>query len=142
MRRTSDSRSDSRTGQGRRARDKLLRGEPSGSPAFAERSSHLDNLLHFVGDDIREAALSVAGVETYLLRVQEALSLPVVTHRDLEGLVAGCDLEERIADLDGALASLLGSLNRLRVELVATRSAPEKAPRPSRGDEALAADRV
>lgn len=123
MRRTSDSRADSRTGQGRRARDRLLRGEPSGSPAFAERSSHLDNLLHFVGDDIREAALSVAGVESYLVQVQEVLARAEVGHRDLEPLVTTCDLEERITELDGALASLLGSLNRLRVELVATRRA-------------------
>jgi hypothetical protein len=140
MRRTSDSRSDSRTGQGRRARDRLLRGEPSGSPAFSERSSHLDNLLHFVGDDIREAALSVAGVEAYLVRVQDALALPAVTHRDLESLVAGCDLEERIADLDGALASLLGSLNRLRVELVATRAAPGERPAAGRSEVAAAAE--
>jgi hypothetical protein len=125
----SDSRPDARTGQGRRARDRLLRGDPSGSPAFEERSSHLDNLLHFVGDDLREAALSVAGVEAYLLRVQEALALPVVAHGDLETLVTDCDLEERIADLDGALASLVGSLNRLRVEVVANRHARPAEPR-------------
>jgi len=123
MRRSSDSKPDARTGQGRRARDLLLRGEPSSSLAFERRSSHLDNLLHFVGDDIREAALSVSGVESYLLRVQEALSLPAVTHSDLEELVTDCDLEARIGDLDAALASLLGSLNRLRVEVVANRHA-------------------
>jgi hypothetical protein len=121
MRRTSDIRPEERTGQGRRARDRLLGGEPASSPCFTARSSQLDNLLHFVGDDLREAGLAVAGVEAFLLRVQDCLAQPVVSDGDLEALISGSDLEDRIGDLDTALASLVGSLNRLRAEVAARR---------------------
>jgi hypothetical protein len=113
MRRESDTSGRRRTGRGRRARDRLLTGD---SPCTPPPSTELDNLYLFVGDDIRESALSLGAIESYLLEVQSMLADPEVRRAALDPL-----LDERLADsleeLDSSLASLVRRLSRLRATL-------------------------
>lgn len=126
MRRSSDIEPGRRSGRGRRARDRLLSGDPPNGAAESAppTATDLEHILYFVGDDLREAALAVGGIEKFLLAVEEAAGAKDDPGA-LEGLLAEADVEGRIADLDGALAALVGSLARLAA--ARRRSAPESA---------------
>ena len=117
MRRLSDIRSGSRTGCGRRARDRLLSGEPVAAPALDPRNSELDNLLLFVADDLREPALAVGGIEAFLVEVEDLLGRSDLGTEHLSELLGAHDVEHRVAEMDDALASLLRSLRRVRAQL-------------------------
>ncbi len=114
MRRSSDIEPGRRSGRGRRARDRLLSGEPPTGAAEPAQptATDLEHILYFVGDDLREAALAVGGIERFLLAVEEAVRAGGDPEA-LEGLLGEADVDGRIADLDGALAALVGSLARL-----------------------------
>ncbi len=112
MRRSSDIEPGRRNGRGRRARDRLLSGDPPKTAVAPAAPTDLEHILYFVGDDLREAALAVGGIERFLLSVEEAVRAAAEPGA-LEGLLAGAGLERRVAELDDALAALVGSLARL-----------------------------
>lgn len=111
MRRESDTKPRERTGRGRRARDRLLSGEPT--DAGADAGSELEHLRFFVADDLREAALALGGIERFLVEVEGAVTAGPSTEELLD-VLAGTDLEDRLDELSNALCGLARSLDRLR----------------------------
>ncbi len=119
MRRKSDVVSGERTGNGRRARDQVLSGEP---PTCMEGDADLQNLSLFVGDDIREAALAVGGIEDYLVQVTDMLRQAEIKSATVKGALE-FDGARRLNELEEALGSLHRSLEGLyaRTELLERR---------------------
>jgi hypothetical protein len=117
MRRESDIRSNGRSGRGRRARDRLLGDDPPGGEAdlLADPDSELCNLLLLSGDDLREAALAVGGIEQYLVAVHGALADERGCGARTAALLERDDLDERLGALEEALVALRRRLHRIRV---------------------------
>ena len=107
MRRTSDHTEGERTGAGRRARDRILAGETLPSPVIQGRHD-LANLVLFLGDDLRECALAVGGIEAFLLRAQRVLEKPDLDATELRTIVD----DRRVLERFDLLADALGSLRR------------------------------
>ena len=118
MRRESDRREGERTGVGRRARDRILAGHSFAGAAIKERYE-LRNLLLFLDDDLRESALAVGGIESFLLRAQTLLERPDLTPAELEQLVGSEDIAERMELLWDAISSLRQSMERIRDSMAA-----------------------
>jgi hypothetical protein len=112
MRRESDRKEGTRTGAGRRARDRILAGETTPGPAIAGRRD-LTNLVLFLGDDLRESAMAVGGIESFLLRAQRLIESPGMTVEDLRKLVEEKEVLERFDLLWDALTSLRRSIARI-----------------------------
>jgi hypothetical protein len=115
MRRASDIGEGERTGEGRRARDRLLEGRAAAVPDSvpAERRGELQNVMLFVGDDLRESALAVGGIETFLVHAQRLLERPDVSADELAALVEDGDLDRRLQALDDAVTALRRSVSAL-----------------------------
>jgi hypothetical protein len=109
MRRASDRREGERTGAGRRARDSILAGRTDPSPALRARHE-LENLLLFLSDDLREAALAVGGIESFLLRAKTMVEQAEPSVDELRRLVEDRDVVERFDLLSDALGSLRRSM--------------------------------
>ena len=115
MRRQSDIADRPRTGQGRRARDRLLGGEIPAPPrgAGGRERAELENLLLFASDDLRESALAVGGIEAFLVRARHLLDNVDDSADEIAELLQ-TDLEERVQALDDALSALRRSMNALQ----------------------------
>jgi hypothetical protein len=109
MRRTSDHTEGERTGTGRRARDRILAGDTLPGPAIRGRVD-LQNLILFLGDDLRECALAVGGIEAFLVRAQRVLEKPDLTPAELRAIVDDRLVVERFELLADALGSLRRSM--------------------------------
>ncbi|MBI4508930.1 MAG: hypothetical protein HY698_04810 [Deltaproteobacteria bacterium] len=109
MRRQSDREHGERTGTGRRARDRILAGNTRPGPALRERYE-LQNLILFLGDDLRESAIAVGGIEAFLLDAQKVLEQASISSGDLKALLLDSRVEERIDLLCDALSSLRRSI--------------------------------
>ncbi len=109
MRRASDRKEGERTGAGRRARDYILAGRTDPSPALRARHE-LENLLLFLSDDLREAALAVGGIESFLFRARSLLEQSEPSPDELRRLVEDREVVERFDLLSDALGSLRRSM--------------------------------
>ncbi len=116
MRRESDRGQGERTGVGRRARDRLLAGATTPSPTLRGRAE-LQNMILFLADDLRESALAMGGIESFVMRAQRVLEHPDLSVADLEGLVADQDVLERMDLLWDALGSLRKSMSLIHDSL-------------------------
>jgi hypothetical protein len=112
MRRESDRQNGERTGTGRRARDKIMSGQPELSPALSGRHE-LANLVLFLGDDLRESAIAVSGIESFLFKAQELLAKPNLGAEELRALVEDPEIAARIDLLSDALSSLTRSMSHI-----------------------------
>jgi len=112
MRRSSDRREGERTGTGRRARDRILAGQTSPS-AIISAERQLDNYVLFLADDLRESALAVGGIESFLLRAKRILEKPDVSVDELHELADDREVEERFELLADALGSLRRSMKHI-----------------------------
>jgi hypothetical protein len=112
MRRLSDRREGERTGAGRRARDRILAGHTLPSPVINGRRE-LANLILFLSDDLRESALAVGAIESFLVRAQRALEKPDLTAEELHALAGDKDVDERFELLEDALSSLRRSMKQI-----------------------------
>jgi hypothetical protein len=112
MRRESDHREGTRTGVGRRARDRILAGQTEPSVMLTERHE-LKNLILFLGDDLRESALAMGGIESFLLRAQQLLERPDLDPHELRRLVDDDTVVERFDLLWDALTSLRRSMSMI-----------------------------
>jgi len=119
MRRASDHSEGERTGTGRRARDRILSGGTLPSPVITRRHE-LANLILFLSDDLRECALAVGGIESFLLRAQELLEKPDLGAAELRDIVDDRSVVERFDLLADALASLRKSMARIHDSLEST----------------------
>ncbi len=109
MRRESDRQQGTRTGEGRRQRDRILSGQTQPGEVLRDRYE-LQNLILFLADDLRESALAVNGIEAFLLRAQALLEKADVNPGELRELVDDDQVVERIDLLWDALSSLRRSM--------------------------------
>jgi hypothetical protein len=109
MRRESDRKEGQRTGIGRRARDRILAGQTSPSASIRSRYE-LANLTLFLADDLRESALAVGGIESFLLRAQETVEKPDLSAAELRSLVEDHEVVTRFELLWDAISSLRRSM--------------------------------
>src|SRR5262245_16324956 len=116
MRRASDRREGERTGVGRRARDQILAGRTSPSPVLNGRHE-LSNLVLFLADDLREAALAVGGIESFLYRARSVLEKTTLEPDDLRALVEDREVFERFDLLSDAIGSLRRSMAAIHEKL-------------------------
>jgi hypothetical protein len=112
MRRASDRKEGERTGLGRRARDRVIAAASPQSPVIRGRAE-LANLILFLGDDLRESALAVGGIEAFLVKAQRALERPELVPDELAALVDDRDVLERFELLADALGSLRRSMKQI-----------------------------
>jgi hypothetical protein len=100
---------------GRRARDRLLEGQAQ-APVLRSRRE-LENLVLFLGDDLRESALAMGGIEAFMLRAQQVLESPDLTPDELRTLLEEGDVAERMDLLWDALSSLRRSMAQIHDSL-------------------------
>jgi hypothetical protein len=112
MRRASDRKEGERTGAGRRARDRILAGQTSPSAIIRSRRE-LSNLILFLADDLRESAMAVGGIESFLVRAQRALEKPELTLVELHAIADDREVDERFELLADALGSLRRSMKQI-----------------------------
>jgi hypothetical protein len=112
MRRSSDRKEGERTGAGRRARDRILAGQTSPSQVIRARPE-LANLVLFLADDLRESALAVGGIESFLVRAQRSLEKPDLPLAELCQLADDREVVERFELLADALGSLRRSMKQI-----------------------------
>lgn len=112
MRRASDRKEGERTGAGRRARDRILAGQTSPSSIIRSRRE-LENLILFLADDLRESAMAVGGIESFLVRAQRALEKPELTISELHAIADDREVDERFELLADALGSLRRSMKQI-----------------------------
>jgi hypothetical protein len=112
MRRASDRKEGERTGAGRRARDRILAGQTSPSAIIRSRRE-LENLILFLADDLRESAMAVGGIESFLVRAQRALEKPDLTLVELHAIADDREVDERFELLADALGSLRRSMKQI-----------------------------
>lgn len=116
MRRDSDHAFGTRTGTGRRSRDRLLTGS---APALATLQRDLPALrgpVAFLAEDLRESAIAVAAVEDFLARAEAALAAPAPELGALASLGAE-DVSARLELLADAVASVQATLRRVAAAL-------------------------
>ncbi len=110
-----------RRGSGRRARarDRLMdRASQSNQPNDALRGvSNIGNLLLFVDDDLRETALSITRIESYLTRTLEALESPDLRREDVRALATDVDVLDHLDQLNETLESLRRRLAKMAGEM-------------------------
>ena len=124
MRRASDRRHGERTGQGRRARDRLL-DETSAAPKLQKlRSEEVKNLAMFLGDDLRESAVAMGGLENFLVHAQKALAEKDLSAGELRALVQDDEVVARLELLSDAISSLRQSMSRIYQEIEQSRPEP------------------
>ncbi len=116
MRRESDRGQGERTGVGRRARDRLLSGATTPSPTLSGRAE-LQNMILFLADDLRESALAMGGIESFVMRAQRALENPELGAEELRALVDDDAVMERMDLLSDALTSLRRSMGLIHTTL-------------------------
>jgi hypothetical protein len=98
--------------RGRRARDRIVLGDSLGPKALASRAE-LQNLLLFVDDDLRETALAIGGIESFLLQALALLEREDISRDELAALAGDADVLERIDSLAETLISLRRRLGRI-----------------------------
>ena len=108
-----------------------MTGEPPVEQVLAAdaSSSELCNQLFLLGDDVREAALGVAGIEAFLVEVQGLLSKAGLCEGDVDVILAHDDTSDRLDELEDALGGLRRSLLRAREALAATPRAAQPIAR-------------
>jgi len=82
------------------------------SPVIGRRHE-LANLILFLADDLRESALAVGAIESFLVRAQRALEKPDLTADELHTLAGDREVEERFELLADALVSLRRSMKQI-----------------------------
>jgi hypothetical protein len=87
----------------------MLAGQTEASPAIRTRYE-LQNLILFLSDDLRESALAVGGIESFLVRAQSMLEKPDLTPDELASLVEDAEVVERFDLLWDAITSLRRSM--------------------------------
>jgi hypothetical protein len=110
MRRDSDRDHRTRTGAGRRARDRLVGGDTTPAASLRGRPE-LENHVLFLDDDLRESAIAVGGIEAFLLEAKRVLEKPDLAPDELQRLVEDSRIPDRIALLEDALGSLFRSMS-------------------------------
>ena len=112
-----EARDDDRRGSGRRARsrDRLMdrANHPyAPNPAFS-KIRHVENLLMFIDDDLRETALSMERIERYLVSTLDLLESDRLLPAQVQRLATDDEVLEHIDQLNDGLESLRRRVSRL-----------------------------
>ena len=97
---------------GRRLRDRLVDRDVTANPRLHRYD--LQNLMLFVDDDLRETALALGGIETFLSRALALLENAELTPDELAELAHDAQVLDRLDYLGETLSSL-----RRRMGLIA-----------------------
>lgn len=103
------------SGRRARARDRLMdrASQPyAPNPALA-RLEHVENLLLFIDDDLRESALSMERIERYLVATLDLLEGDRLERSEVEALASDEDVLDQIDALNESLESLRRRVARL-----------------------------
>jgi hypothetical protein len=103
------------SGRRARARDRLMdrASQPyAPNPALA-RVEHIENLLLFIDDDLRESALSMERIERYLVSTLDLLEGDQLERSEVEALAGNEDVLDQIDALNESLESLRRRVARL-----------------------------
>ncbi len=82
------------------------------SPALA-KVKHVENLLLFIDDDLRETALSMERIERYLISTLDVLEGDALDPREIHALATDASVLEHIDLLNETLESLRRRMARL-----------------------------
>lgn len=104
-----------RSGQRRRASDRLYdRATRDYSRNTAlERVRDVETMMLFVDDDLRETALALGRIETYLVRTLQTLERPDVRRQDVTDLAGDTTVLDHLDLLNETVESLRRRLTRL-----------------------------
>jgi hypothetical protein len=91
--------------KGRRLRDRLADRPGTQNPRLLSRHE-LVNLMLFVDDDLRETALALGGIETFLAAALALLDKPDVRADELAHLASDAQVGDRLEQLADALDNL------------------------------------
>ena len=103
------------SGRRARARDRLMdrASQPyAPNPALA-RLEHVENLLLFIDDDLRESALSMERIERYLIATLDMLEGDRLERDEVEALATNEEVLDQIDALNESLESLRRRVARL-----------------------------
>jgi hypothetical protein len=114
---TQDSTPSERRGSGRRARarDRLMdrASQPYAPNPALSQVKHVENLLLFIDDDLRESALSMERIERYLISTLEMLEGDRLVPEQVEALATDEDILDQIDQLNENIENLRRRVARL-----------------------------
>ena len=93
----------------RRFRDRAIDREGTENERLSSQHSLQNHLLLF-DDDLRESAIALGGIESYLARALAVLERQDLTQTELISLASDLEVEAKVASLDETLASLKNRL--------------------------------
>jgi hypothetical protein len=102
--------------EGRRVRDRMIDRDGTANPALARDRAIRNHLLLF-DDDLREAALALGGLESFLSRTLTTLESDRLTRADVEALATEKAVEEQLGQLDDGIANLRRRLRQIAQSL-------------------------
>ena len=112
-----EARDDDRRGSGRRARsrDRLMdrASQPYEPNPALSKVNHVENLLMFIDDDLRETALSMERIERYLVSTLDLLESDRLLPAQVQRLATDDEVLEHIDQLNDGLESLRRRVSRL-----------------------------
>lgn len=125
MRRESDTTDGTRTGDGRRARDRLMTGDARPLPAVLtpDARARAANRMLFLADELRESALAAASIESYLVRLLQLLDDEDMSPETLIAFAEDDDIERRLAALEDSMSQLRRSLQVIGASTLADSNA-------------------
>jgi hypothetical protein len=103
------------SGRRARARDRLMdrASQPyAPNPALA-RLEHIENLMLFIDDDLRESALSMERIERFLVATLDMLESEQLERAEVDALASNDEVLEQIDALNESLESLRRRVARL-----------------------------
>ncbi|PRP91612.1 hypothetical protein ENSA5_53720 [Enhygromyxa salina] len=103
------------SGRRARARDRLMdRASQTYAPNPAlSQIRHVENILMFIDDDLRETALSMARIESYLISTLDMLEGENLVRADVEALATDVEVLDQIDLLNESLENLRRRVSRL-----------------------------
>ncbi|MCA9682492.1 MAG: hypothetical protein KC457_09880 [Myxococcales bacterium] len=113
---TSDAGSERRvSGHRARARDRLMdrASQPYEPNPALSKVNHVENLLMFIDDDLRETALSMERIERYLVSTLDMLEGDRLDRRQIHGLATDISVLDQVDLLNESLESLRRRMARL-----------------------------
>lgn len=107
------------SGSRARARDRLMdRASSSAVPqAVLASVENIGNLMLFLDDDLREAALAITQLEQYLVRALGVLESSDLSRRDVQGVASDVDVLDQLDHLNETLESLRRRLAKLASQM-------------------------
>lgn len=103
------------SGRRARARDRLMdrASQPYAPNPSLAQVEHMENLLLFIDDDLRESALSMERIERYLVATLDMLEGDRLERGEVEALASNEDVLDQIDALNESLESLRRRVARL-----------------------------